>query len=79
MYTFLIQKYGLKSLVVDWASAIVAALKKYGDDPDVALFGRMLRNECEEEFRLVQEQVRSTVADLLRMHERGKHPLKSTL
>lgn len=54
MYTFLNQKYGLKSLILEWASCIINALKKYGnDDNDVAVFGKILRNECDEEFRFV--------------------------
>jgi len=55
MYTFLNQKYGLKNLIIEWATSIINALKKYaGEDNDVAVFGKILRNECDEEFRFVQ-------------------------
>ncbi|CAD8087342.1 unnamed protein product [Paramecium sonneborni] len=78
MYTFLNQKYGLKSLILEWASCIINALKRYGnDDNDVAVFGKILRNECDEEFRFVQGQVKNTIMELLKMYLRGKFPLKT--
>ncbi|CAK88677.1 unnamed protein product (macronuclear) [Paramecium tetraurelia] len=77
MYTFLNQKYGLKSLIIEWATSIVNALKKYSaEDNDVAVFGKILRNECDEEFRFVQTQVKNTMQELLKMYLRGKFPLK---
>merc|ERR1712166_1650290 len=78
LYTYLNQKYGLKSLIIEWASAVMAAVKKFSDeDNDVAVFGRILRNEIDEEFRIVQKQLKDTVAELLRVYLKGKHPLKS--
>lgn len=78
LYTYLNQKYGLKSLIIEWASAVMAAVKKYADeDNDVAVFGKILRNEIDEEFRIVQKQLKDTVAELLRVYLKGKYPLKS--
>ncbi|CAD8081062.1 unnamed protein product [Paramecium sonneborni] len=78
MYTFLNQKYGLKSLILEWASCIINALKRYGnDDNDVAVFGKILRNECDEEFRFFQVKVKNTILELLKMYLRGKFPLKT--
>lgn len=49
MYTYLNQKYGLKSIAVEWAMSIVNAIRKYGsDDPEVATFGKILRNQVQE-------------------------------
>ncbi|CAD8185467.1 unnamed protein product [Paramecium pentaurelia] len=77
MYTYLNQKYGLKSLIIEWATSIINALKKYSaEDNDVAVFGKILRNECDEEFRFVQTQVKNTMQELLKMYLRGKFPLK---
>ncbi|CAD8115598.1 unnamed protein product [Paramecium primaurelia] len=77
MYSFLNQKYGLKSLIIEWATSIINALKKYSaEDNDVAVFGKILRNECDEEFRFVQTQVKNTMQELLKMYLRGKFPLK---
>lgn len=34
MYTYLNQKYGLKSMAIEWAMSIVNGIKKYGlEDP----------------------------------------------
>jgi Ca2+-binding EF-hand superfamily protein len=40
------------------------------------VFGKILRNEIDEEFRLVQKQLKETVAELLRVYLKGKYPLK---
>lgn len=50
LYTFLNQKYGLKALVVEWASAVIAAIKQFSsEDSDIAVLGKILRNECDED------------------------------
>lgn len=80
MYTFLNQKYGLKNLIIEWATAIINGIKKFsGDDNDIAVFGKILRNECDEEFRYVQTQVKTTIAELLKMYLRSKLPLKTNV
>ncbi|CAD8118698.1 unnamed protein product [Paramecium sonneborni] len=77
MYTFLNQKYGLKNLIIEWAISIINSVKKYAtEDNDIAVFGKILKNECDEEFRFVQTQVKNTMQELLKMYLRGKHPLK---
>ena len=54
MYRYLNQKYGLKSLIVEWATAIINGIKKFSKkDNDVCVFGRILQNVCDEEFRFV--------------------------
>ena len=54
MYTYLNQKYGLKNLIIEWAAAIINGIKSYlREDHDVALFGKILKNECDEEFRFI--------------------------
>jgi hypothetical protein len=56
----------------------MAAVKRFADDDnDVAVFGKILRNEIDEEFRIVQKQLKDTVAELLRVYLKGKYPLKS--
>eukprot|EP00698_Gefionella_okellyi_P019375 TRINITY_DN5930_c0_g1_i1.p1 TRINITY_DN5930_c0_g1~~TRINITY_DN5930_c0_g1_i1.p1 ORF type:complete len:679 (-),score=216.80 TRINITY_DN5930_c0_g1_i1:78-2114(-) len=77
LYTYLNQKYGLKTLIVEWATSIITAVKKFHhEDNDVAVFGKILRNEIDEEFRFVQQQLKQTVAELLRVYLKGKYPLK---
>lgn len=46
-------------------------------DNDVAVFGKILHNEIDEEFRYVQKQLKETVADLLRVYLKGKFPQKT--
>jgi hypothetical protein len=54
MYTYLNQKYGLKGLIIEWAAAIINGIKTYlREDHDVTLFGKILKNECDEEFRFI--------------------------
>jgi hypothetical protein len=67
MYTYLNQRYGLKNLIIEWAAAIIYGLKKYAkDDHEVALFGKILRNECDEEFRFIQAHVKETLNALVK-------------
>jgi hypothetical protein len=78
MYTFLNQKYGLKNLIIEHATALLRAVNKYSSSSsDVALFGKILRNEIDEEFRFVQAQLKQTVVELLRVYLKGTHPLKT--
>ena len=78
MYTYLNQRYGLKNLIIEWAAAIIAGIKKYSkDDHEVALFGKILRNECDEEFRFIQQTVKETVFALLKSVIRERYPTKS--
>ena len=78
MYTYLNQRYGLKNLIIEWAAAIITGIKQYQkEDHDVALFGKILRSECDEEFRFIQQTVKETVIALLRALFREKYPQKS--
>jgi hypothetical protein len=54
LYTYLNQKYGLKTLIVEQASNLITGIKCYlHDDHEVTLFAKILKNECDEEFRYV--------------------------
>jgi len=78
MYTYLNQKYGLKPLIVEWAAAIINAVKTYiKDEHDVALFAKILKNECDEDFRFIQTHVKDTLLNLVKVMLKDKHPLKS--
>lgn len=78
MYTYLNQRYGLKTLIIEWAAAIINGIKTYQkDDHDIALFGKILRNECDEEFRFIQQTVKETVIALLRALIKEKYPQKT--
>ena len=78
MYTYLNQKYGLKNLIIEWASSIINAIKMYSsEDCDINLFGKILRNEQEEDSRLVIENLKNNVSELLEYYLRNKNPFKS--
>lgn len=42
MYTYLNHKYGLKNLIIEWATSIINGIKAYSsEDSDVFLFGKV--------------------------------------
>jgi hypothetical protein len=78
MYTYLNQKYGLKNLIIEWATSIINGIKMYSvEDSDICLFGKILRNELEEDARLVLNRLKTTISDLLSYLLKSKNPLKS--
>ncbi len=78
MYTYLNQRYGLKNLIIEWAAAIINGIKTYlKEDHDIALFGKILKNECDEEFRFIQMHVKDTLLSLLKVLLKDKNPFKS--
>eukprot|EP00761_Pharyngomonas_kirbyi_P009681 gb/GECH01009699.1/.p1 GENE.gb/GECH01009699.1/~~gb/GECH01009699.1/.p1 ORF type:complete len:965 (+),score=295.88 gb/GECH01009699.1/:1-2895(+) len=75
LFTYLNQKYGLRSIILDWAYAIIDGIKKFSpEDNDVCVFGKILKHDIDEEFRHVQNQLKETVSELYRAYLRGKHP-----
>ena len=78
MYTYLNHKYGLKSLIIEWASSIINAIKIYGsEDIEIYLFGKILRNELDEESRLILIKLQENISQLLEFYLKSKNPLKS--
>ena len=78
MYTYLNQKYGLKNLIIDWASSIINAIKLYSsEDCEINLFGKILRNEQEEDSRLILSKLQENISELLEYYLKSKNPLKS--
>jgi hypothetical protein len=78
MYTYLNQKYGLKNIIIEWAAAIINGIKTYlKDDHDVTLFGKILKNECDEEFRFIQAHVKDTLGNLLKVMIKERYPMKA--
>ena len=78
MYTFLNKKYGLKTLVIDWARNVINGIKYYSrKDSFVLLFGKIMRNEQEEEARFIIEKVAESIEELLLYYIKRQNPLKS--
>ncbi len=43
MYTYLNQKYGLKTLIVEWATSLINGIKIYSnEDSEICLFGKVI-------------------------------------
>jgi hypothetical protein len=42
----------------------------------VALFGKILKSECDEEFRFIQMHVKDTLHNLLKVLIKDKYPFK---
>ena len=74
MLSYLITKYGLKSLANEWVSAIEKAIIKYSYNVDVLLFSKILRNEVNEDFVIVFKQVREASSEVLRQYYKSKSP-----
>lgn len=74
MSTYLITKYGLKSLANEWVTALEKAIPKYSYDIDILLFGKVLRNEINEDFNIIFKQVREASIEVLRQHFKAKMP-----
>ena len=47
------------------------------DDHDITLFAKILKNECDEEFRFVQMHVKDNLTQILKIIIREKYPIKS--
>eukprot|EP00340_Litonotus_pictus_P008064 CAMPEP_0170532350 /NCGR_PEP_ID=MMETSP0209-20121228/71031_1 /TAXON_ID=665100 ORGANISM="Litonotus pictus, Strain P1" /NCGR_SAMPLE_ID=MMETSP0209 /ASSEMBLY_ACC=CAM_ASM_000301 /LENGTH=748 /DNA_ID=CAMNT_0010828319 /DNA_START=266 /DNA_END=2512 /DNA_ORIENTATION=+ len=79
MYTYLNYKYGLKGLVIEYSAAVVNSIKKYAkENVDVSLFGKILRNDLEEDYRIIYYKLKSTLFELLVYYLRTKNQYKSS-
>ena len=78
MYTYLNQKYGLKKLIIEWAATIINAIKMYSsEDSDINLFGKILRNEQEEDSRFMLSKLKENISEVLEFHIKSKNQYKS--
>ena len=63
---------------MEWAAAIINAVKTYiKEEHEVALFAKILKNECDEDFRFIQTHVKDTLISLVKVMLKDKYPLKS--
>lgn len=76
LQTYLNQKYGLKSLRDSWNSVISKAISKFNqEDTEIALFGKILNNEIEEDFKFSMKQLMNTIIEVLKAILKNKNPL----
>jgi hypothetical protein len=54
MYSYFNKKYGLKNLIIEWMQSTLNAIYIFRyEDHEVGLFAKIMKNQCDEEFRLV--------------------------
>ena len=80
MYTYLNYKYGLKNIIIEWATNIINGIKSFSsEDSEVCLFGKILRNEIEEDSRLFLPMLKSNFINILTLLYRRNYPLKNNI
>ena len=78
LYHYLNNKYGLKNLVIEYASSIIQGIKEYSKkNSEVLLFGKILRNEIEEQEILIVAKLKETINEFLTFYYQNKFQYKS--
>ncbi len=76
-YRTMEKKYGLRNLAVEHVGMLLRALERYCDeDNEVSVFLRIFRNEVEEDFRLIQQELSKSIRELAMVQLMGKYPTK---
>ena len=79
MYQYLNNKYGLKNLTIEYASAIISGIKEFSKkDMNIKLFGMLLKNEIEENTLAIVEKIKQVVEETLEYFISQKNPYMST-
>ena len=79
MYQYLNNKYGLKNLTIEYASAIISGIKEYSKkDMNIKLFGMLLKNEIEENTLAIVEKIKQVVEETLEYFITQKNPYMNT-
>ena len=77
LYHYLNNKYGLKNLVIEYASGIIQGIKDFSKkNSEVLLFGKILRNELEEQEILIISKLKETIHDFLIYYYQNKYQYK---
>ena len=77
MYQFLNYKFGLKSLTIEYAAAIINGIKEFSKiDINIKLFGMLLRNEVEENTLTIVDRIKQFVQETLEYYISQKNPYK---
>ena len=80
LYQYLNNKYGLKNLVIEYASGIIQGIKDFSKkNSEVLLFAKILRNELEEQEILIISKLKETINDFLIYYYQNKYQYKSKI
>ena len=64
IYTFFNYKYGLKNMVIEWATNIINGIKNYSlIDSEICLFGKIMRNELDESCHMIMPKLKKDIND----------------
>ena len=64
MYTYLNCKYGLKNMVIEWATNIINGIKNYSHiDNEICLFGKILRNDLDESCQYIMPKLKKKIEE----------------
>ena len=75
MYQYLNNKFGLKNLTIEYASAIITGIKEFSKkDMNIKLFGMLLKNEIEEYTLNIVEKIKQVLQETLEYFISQKHP-----
>ena len=67
MFTFLNQKFGLKTIITEWTFAIMKAVTRYeNEDAEIRLFSKVIKHKVNEDFQLVLNKVKEKLRALLK-------------
>lgn len=67
MFTFLNQKFGLKTIITEWTFAIMKAVSRYeNEDAEIRLFSKVIKHKVNEDFHLVFKKVKEKLKALLK-------------
>lgn len=76
LYTYLNQKYGLKSLIAEWSVLILKAIDKYeSTDAEISLFCKIINHRVDEDYRLVFDKLKDNMKQVLKakIHQRDQY------
>ena len=80
MYTYLNQKYGLKNMVIEWATNIINGIRTFSnEDTEISLFGKILQNELEENCQLLIGNLKENINSILLNILKAENPFKNEL
>jgi hypothetical protein len=75
LYTYLNQKYGLKSLIGEWSVLLLKSIEKFEEqDAEVQLFSKILSHKIDEEFRFTFEKLKENMRQILKAKIQQRNP-----
>ena len=80
MYIYLNQKYGLKNMVIEWATNIINGIRTFSaEDTEISLFGKILQNELEENCQLLIPNLKENINTIILNILRNEYPYKNEI